>query len=150
MKILVAIDGSEHADQAARAVQSRPWPAGSTIRVLSAVPPTLPPPPAPAWTGVAVSYHEIQQRQRVAAETLVARAADSLRRTELTVETSVRLGDPRHVIVDEAGEWSADLIIMGSRGLTGLKRWVLGSVAQYVVGHAPCSVEVVRQKDQSP
>ena len=58
----------------------------------------------------------------------------------------MRDGDPRSAIVDEAEEWGADLIVVGSHGYTGLKRWLLGSVAQSVVGHAPCSVEVVRRK----
>jgi len=43
------------------------------------------------------------------------------------------------------GQFSvADLILLGSHGYTGLKRWLMGSVAQFVVGHAKCSVEVVR------
>jgi nucleotide-binding universal stress UspA family protein len=53
-------------------------------------------------------------------------------------------GDPRSVIVDEAQAWQADLIVLGSHGYTGIKKWLLGSVAQSVVSHAPCSVEVVR------
>jgi nucleotide-binding universal stress UspA family protein len=58
----------------------------------------------------------------------------------------VRYGDARSCIVDEAKEWGADLIVVGSHGYTGLKRLLLGSVAQSVVTHAPCSVEVVRGK----
>jgi nucleotide-binding universal stress UspA family protein len=60
----------------------------------------------------------------------------------------VIFGDPRSVIVDQAEEWSADLIVIGSRGLTSLKRLLLGSVAQSVINHAPCSVAVVRKKQQ--
>jgi nucleotide-binding universal stress UspA family protein len=58
----------------------------------------------------------------------------------------VRHGDPRSVTIDEATEWRADLIVVGSHGYTGIKRLLLGSVAHSVVSHAPCSVEVVRQK----
>jgi nucleotide-binding universal stress UspA family protein len=71
---------------------------------------------------------------------------DSLDKSKVTVETSMREGNPATEIVDEAKEWRADLIIVGSHGYTGFKRLVLGSVAQSVVGHAPCSVEVVRRK----
>jgi len=60
------------------------------------------------------------------------------------VLSSVRHGDPRRVIVDQAREWGADLIIIGARGHSALERWLIGSVAQNVVAHAPCSVEVVR------
>ena len=80
------------------------------------------------------------------AEQLTTGLAETLRSSGLTAETVVRDGDPRSVIVDEARDWSADLIVVGSHGYTGVKRWLLGSVAQSVVAHAPCSVEVVRQK----
>ncbi len=46
----------------------------------------------------------------------------------------------------EAKEWDADLIVVGSHGYMSLRRWLLGSVAQAVVAHAPCSVEVGRRK----
>ena len=57
-----------------------------------------------------------------------------------------REGDARSVIVDEAQKWSADLVMLGSHGYTGIKRLLLGSVALLVVSHAPCSVEIVRRK----
>ena len=50
------------------------------------------------------------------------------------------LGKPGHVICQLASSWGADLILMGSRGRTGLKEAVLGSVSNYVSHHAPCSV----------
>jgi nucleotide-binding universal stress UspA family protein len=69
-----------------------------------------------------------------------------LEQNGLAIDKSVREGDPRHEIVDEAKRWPADLIVVGSHGYTGWKRWLLGSVAQSVVSHAPCSVEVVRKR----
>lgn len=69
--------------------------------------------------------------------------AESLKST-VSVETSVRHGDTRPLIVDEAKEWGAELIIIGARGHSALERWLISSVAQNVVAHAPCSVEVVR------
>jgi len=47
----------------------------------------------------------------------------------------------------QADEWGADLIVVGSHGRTGVKRWLLGSVAGAIVSHAPCSVEVVRRRE---
>ena len=61
------------------------------------------------------------------------------------VETEVQRR-PSFNNLDRAEEWSADLVVVGSHGYTGLKRLLLGSVAQSVVSHAPCSVEVVRKK----
>jgi nucleotide-binding universal stress UspA family protein len=54
------------------------------------------------------------------------------------------IGDPADAIVDEAGEWGADLIVVGTRGLGGARRLLLGSVSTKVVHHAPCDVLVVR------
>jgi nucleotide-binding universal stress UspA family protein len=90
----------------------------------------------------------VQQENKKAGEDLVAQVADSLHKAKLKVETAVREGKPEIEIVEEAKEWRADLIVIGSHGYTGFKRLVLGSVAQSVVGHAPCSVEVVRRKEK--
>ena len=62
------------------------------------------------------------------------------------VTNAVVEGIPKDVIVQEASDWSADLIIMGSHGYGRLRRTVLGSVAGAVVAKAPCSVQVVRAK----
>lgn len=56
-------------------------------------------------------------------------------------------GDPGRVICDVACSWEADLIIVGNRGRTGLSEFLLGSVSNYVMHHAPCSVLVVHGAD---
>jgi len=61
----------------------------------------------------------------------------------LEAQTVERPGRPAELIVDEARARGAQLIVVGSRGRTGLKEFVLGSVAQHVVAHAPCPVLVV-------
>lgn len=53
-------------------------------------------------------------------------------------------GNPGRSICELANTWSADLIMVGSRGLKGLKEMFLGSVSNYVTHHAPCSVLIVR------
>lgn len=53
-------------------------------------------------------------------------------------------GNPGREICKLANTWSADLIVVGSRGLKGLKEMLLGSVSNYVTHHAPCSVSIVR------
>lgn len=145
MKILLAVDGSEYSAVAAEAVAARPWPPGTTVRVLSAVERVVPP-AAEVWYDAGGSLEQARQELTTRADQLTAGVAERLRAAGLTAETAVRDGDPRSVIVDEAREWGADLIVLGSHGYTGLRRWLLGSVAQSVVGHAPCSVEVVRRK----
>ena len=109
----------------------------------------IPLPTPDTWSGlVGVETLELARKEllRQATEVVVG-VAETLQAAGLNVETAVREGDPRSVIVDQAEEWSADLIVMGSQGYTGLKRLLLGSVAQHVVSHAPCSVEVVRNKE---
>ena len=145
MKILLAVDGSRYSAEAVEEVASRPWPEGTTVRVLSAVAPVAPP-AAELWYDAGGNLERAQQEAEEHAERLTAGAAEALRANGLEVETAVRDGDPRSCIVDEAQEWGAELIVVGSHGYTGLKRWLLGSVAQSVVSHAPCSVEVVRKK----
>src|SRR5215469_12445878 len=83
-----------------------------------------------------------------------ARAARSAKEAEeivsiagLKVLPKVVCGYPKASILDEAKEWGADLIVMGSHGRHGLKRLLLGSVAEAVALHSSCSVEVI--KDQS-
>jgi nucleotide-binding universal stress UspA family protein len=103
-------------------------------------------PPATEFVLAGATLEDISQQQVSSAEQITRRAASALKETGLSIETAVREGDPRSVIVDEADEWGADLIVVGSHGRTGLTRWLLGSVAQAIVGHASCSVEVVRQR----
>jgi nucleotide-binding universal stress UspA family protein len=60
------------------------------------------------------------------------------------VETFARQGDAADAILDIAEEQRSDLIVVGNRGMTGAKRFLLGSVPNKVSHHAPCSVLIVR------
>jgi nucleotide-binding universal stress UspA family protein len=60
------------------------------------------------------------------------------------VETFAREGDPADAILDVAEEREADLIVIGHKGMTGARRFLLGSVPNKVSHHAPCSVLIVR------
>jgi nucleotide-binding universal stress UspA family protein len=145
MRIILAIDDSQFSADAVEEVRARLWPADTTVRVLSAVEPITPPVTEPYYDGSG-TLERLRQELTKRCEELTARAADSLRESGLRAETVVRPGDPRSVIVDEATEWSADLIVVGSHGYAGIKRFLLGSVAHSVVSHAPCSVQVVRKR----
>jgi nucleotide-binding universal stress UspA family protein len=71
-------------------------------------------------------------------------AAEQLRAAGVPVETYARQGDPADAILDVAEERNADLIIVGNKGMTGAKRFLLGSVPNKVSHHAPCSVLIIR------
>ena len=144
MKILVATDDSQESRLAVKRLASRPWPKRSTVRVLSVSPSAYWATSAAGMGSAALEKMEAQAEAE--AQRAASAAAESLKAADLAVETKVRRGDPRTEIVDEASEWSSDLIVLGSRGKAGLGRWLMGSVAAYVVRHAPCSVEVARDR----
>ena len=145
MKILLAIDGSPPSEVAIEEVAQRPWPTPSTVRILSVIQPYVPPATEIVLAGA--TLQEIRERQATEADQLVKQAGERITAPgRLSVDTAIAEGDPRTAIVDPADEWQADLIVVGSHGRTGLTRLMLGSVAQSVVAHAHCSVEVVRHR----
>ena len=62
----------------------------------------------------------------------------------MAVNTYARQGDPADAILDVAEEQEADLIVVGNKGMTGAKRFLLGSVPNKISHHAPCSVLIIR------
>src|SRR6185436_20360378 len=74
----------------------------------------------------------------------LAEAAKDLESQGVRVETHAREGDPADAILDVAEEQGADLIVVGNKGMTGAKRFLLGSVPNKVSHHAPCSVMIIR------
>jgi len=74
----------------------------------------------------------------------LAAAAQGLQDAGVEGETHAREGDPADAILDVAEEQHADLIVVGNKGMTGAKRFLLGSVPNKVSHHAPCSVMIIR------
>ena len=70
--------------------------------------------------------------------------AEGIEAAGVSVETHAREGDPADAILDVAEEQGADLIVVGNKGMTGAKRFLLGSVPNKVSHHAPCSVMIIR------
>ena len=146
MKILLAVDGSPCSDVAVEEVGRRPWPEGSSVKVLNAF--ELPLPASPeGWALPPNYFEELDQAVRTQAQGIVKRASEKLRTLldeTIRLESEFLAGPPRMVIIDEAERWGADLIVLGSHGYGRWERFLLGSVSQSVVSHAKCSVEVVR------
>ena len=88
------------------------------------------------------------EKLRKKGKVLLAQTAQALRTAGFKVATTTEEGNPKSVIVDFAAKWPADLIVMGSHGDKGFDRFLLGSVSESVVRHAPCSVQVVRLPKQ--
>lgn len=147
MKILLAVDGSTFSDAAIDEVAQRPWPTGTEVNVITAaeIPEMVGLEP---WAASPLYFEQLDNAIREASKGIVERAVSKLRtssKTPFKITSQVIQGSPREIIVDEANNWGADLIVMGSRGLSTWSRILLGSVSNAVVHHAKCSVEIVRK-----
>jgi len=140
MRILVAIDGSQHSEAATNVVANYFKPQTTEVRILHVLTPLVLAAPPQMSRGYAP---ELEQ-QGIEAHALVDKYAQQLRAAGYKVDSAVESGDVRETIIDSAARWHADLILLGSRGHKGMGRLLLGSVAESVVRHAHCSVLVVR------
>ena len=93
-------------------------------------------------------YYDALQEERERAQRTVGTRAKELKPQLRTVSTSVREGDAGDQILAAAHDFAADLIVVGSRGQTGLARIFAGSVARRVLLEARCSVLVARGSAQ--
>jgi nucleotide-binding universal stress UspA family protein len=142
--ILVGTDGSETATSALRHAIDLSRKLGARLQIVSAYEPVsnqrlrderVEVPKDLEWM--------INPREDVLA--MLGAAEEEGREAGLTqVETFARQGDAADAILDVAEEQRADLIVVGNRGMTGAKRFLLGSVPNKVSHHAPCSVLIVR------
>ena len=124
-RLLVACDGSPFSEAAWAEALSLAKTMGSTLTAVS----------------VAADDREIP------AATRVVKALEQAAATQgLTLDTMIPLGRPDEAIVNAALFKEASLIIVGSHGRTGLKRLLMGSVAERVIGHAQGPVLVVKKK----
>jgi nucleotide-binding universal stress UspA family protein len=144
MKILLAIDDSKYADAAIRQIIAQAGSQGADVRVLHVIEPVPLFPDGQSW-GYDVEFGAVRKEQEKQAEEMVSRAAKTLREAGCNVTTAVEFGYPKLVILDQATEWHADLIVVGSHGRKGLDHFLMGSVSEAVARHAPCSVEIVRE-----
>jgi nucleotide-binding universal stress UspA family protein len=144
MKVLLAVDGSDASMSAVAAIAALPTPPGSEIRVVTVVPDTFAPEGSP-WPNV-VRVDPPADRDRIldgVAQRLLD-VADRLRVGDRRVSVHVLEGRPATEIVRDAERWSADLVVVGARGLSTVRRLLIGSVSSEVVDHAPCPVLVAR------
>jgi nucleotide-binding universal stress UspA family protein len=151
MRVILAIDGSAHSHAAVAAFAAQPWPKGTQVEILTAIHPSI-----PLFMDVtlvlAAAHVEQENRQLRQAPELLEAARNLIRDAApaVTVTTRIVEGVPADMIVREANEWDADLVVVGSHGHGRVRRLVLGSVASAVVARAPCSVLVVRAKHLLP
>ena len=142
LRILFATDGSTGAGQALQLLTSSFEPSGvESVEVISVVPRV---PRGPEAEPGATSPTLIEQVHRDAAEQYVRGAAGLLRAGVFEAVETVRAGHPADTIVTHAIARRPDLIVLGTRGLSGLRRRVVGSVSGKVARYAPGSILVAR------
>ncbi|HEV3069922.1 MAG TPA: universal stress protein [Solirubrobacteraceae bacterium] len=141
--IVVGTDGSDTATQAVRQAVDLAAAVGATLEIVSAYEPV----PAQRLREERRDTPEelewaINPREDV--DTTLETAAELARGAGVGVNIYSRQGDPADAILDVAEEREADLIVVGNKGMTGAKRFLLGSVPNKVSHHAPCSVLIIR------
>ncbi len=141
--IVVGTDGSETAKEAVRQASDLATRLEASIHLVSAYEPVpegrlreerQEVPDDLQWM--------VNPREDVAAT--LEEAARQIQEAGVKVETYPREGDPADAILDVAEEQGADLIVVGNKGMTGARRFLLGSVPNKVSHHAPCSVMIIR------
>jgi nucleotide-binding universal stress UspA family protein len=141
-KILLATDGSAYSEAAARSVAKRPWGKGTQVKIVSIIDLVIP--ATDPWYAAGEVMDRMREQKRRECEQAVSSAKDLLSRAGLIASASVHEGSPKWRILDEAQEWGANIIVVGSHGRRGLTRLLLGSVSEAVAMNARCSVEVIR------
>ncbi len=133
--VMVAVDGSDYAEMAVDQAISLGGICNSEIFVISVV--DL----YPEQMAVAPALVE---KMSAEVRDYLDNAQKKIEAANISCETIVHMGGkPHEFIVDEAKQKEIDLIVLGTHGRSGLKRVLLGSVAQNVIGHSPCPVLVV-------
>jgi len=144
-RVLLATDGSEFSAAAARSIAERPWPKETELRIASIVDQMIPA-IDPCYAAGDLIDRALMENQRLS-EDAVSSATELVANSGLRTTTCVLPGTPKWRLLEEAKEWKADLIVLGSHGRRGFTRLLLGSVSEAVALNAPCSVEVIRSAE---
>ncbi len=142
-RIVVGTDGSDTASEAVRQAIELAKSTGATLDIVSAFEPV----PQSRLREEAGEIpgdvaHAVGPREDV--NTIVEAAAGQARQNDVDANTHAREGEPADAILDVAEELGADLILVGNKGMTGTRRFLLGSVPNKISHHAPCSVLIIR------
>lgn len=144
MKVLIALDGSAASEQALDLARELLCGKQAEITVLHVIPRHL----IYGKGGPVVAECYDPDEEHAVSRTLLDSAQARLRAGGVgpTITTEIEVGDPADAILTVAADEGIDLIIMGSRGLTAARRFLLGSVSTKVTTHAPCAVLVAHPK----
>ncbi|GAB4460656.1 MAG: universal stress protein [Anaerolineales bacterium] len=136
-RILLTVDGSEHAVRAAKVAADLARCMKAELRVLVVYA------PIPPYLGEPNLQQAINARLDEA-QAILQRAVETVGKIPGEIHTELIEGDAAETIIEVAKTRNSDLIVMGSRGLGRLAGLLLGSTSQKVLSHAPCPVLIVR------
>ena len=141
--IVVGTDGSETAGEAVRQAVELAAAVGARLEIVSAYEPV---PRSRLKQEAQQAPRDVQWTitPREDVEATLEDVGEAARQADITVNTHARQGDPADAILDVAEETDADLIVIGNKGMTGARRFLLGSVPNKISHHAPCSVLIIR------
>jgi nucleotide-binding universal stress UspA family protein len=156
-RILLVIDGSEFSQRAEDYLKQFSLPSGADVRVMHVLPPEpmpdlitrswpvgaemVMPVPSPEMEDAAKQQAESEQHE---GEELLAQSEENLRDADIEVDTVMARGDAATEIINYVKENKIDLVVVGSRGLSQVGGWLLGSVSRKLVHYAGCSVMIVK------
>jgi len=142
-RIVVGTDGSETATEAVKQATELAKAMSASLHIVSAYEPVprdrLREESAEVPGDVA---HSVGPREDV--NQVLDGAAQTARQAGVDTQTHPREGEPADALLDVADEVKADVIVVGNKGMTGAKRFLLGSVPNKVSHHSPCGVWIVR------
>jgi nucleotide-binding universal stress UspA family protein len=136
--IVVGTDGSPGAEAAVQKTIELAKGSDATVHLVCAYPGQT------ALERLGVTARQDTTDLRGVASDVLARDERRFREAGFTVEKHAREGDPAHTIIDVAGEQNADLVVVGARGTTGMRRFMLGSVPTKLAHHSPTSLLIVQ------
>jgi nucleotide-binding universal stress UspA family protein len=142
-RIVVGTDGSETATEAVKTAVELAKLSNAKLEIVSAYEPV--PQSRLREEGEGISgdvSHAINPREDV--QFVLDKAAGVAKQAKVDVVTHPREGDPADAILDVAEENDADLVLVGNKGMTGARRFLLGSVPNKISHHAPCDVWIVK------
>lgn len=147
MKVLLPVDGSAASDAALDALIHQFNPYNTEVRYLHIV-------EQPATVSASLAFAESAAAAGIMAERseelrryghqIADRSVNRLRAAGFGATADVHDGEARLEVLSVATRWPADAIVMASHGRSGFDRLMMGSVAEHVLRHAPCAVEIVR------
>jgi nucleotide-binding universal stress UspA family protein len=138
-RIIVAVDGSEEAQRAARMAVDLARQFDAPLSLIHVVPPM----PYP-YEDYGLSKHEVHETNRQAAEVLMRKAREALGDLKVPVDQRILWGSPSEQIIEAANEPDVDLVVVGNRGRNAVARVMLGSTSNRIVNACTKPVLVVR------